>query len=119
MRNGFTLVETMAAMVLLLFAVLSSSRILVASLGMTRHAARRFRMAEALDDARHRLNSLPPTAGELDVGVHRRQDGEFVVSWQVEARGDFLKRVRLEVSAAGASLGLVFHRSRFIQEAVR
>ncbi len=116
MNKGFTLIETMVASALLLFAVLSSTRILVTALDQTRKAALRFRQVEALDYYKNYLSSLPAVSPELAAGAHAREEREFRVAWRVEAAGDFLKKIRLEVAAARVSLPLVFYRSRFIQE---
>ena len=116
MNKGFTLVETMVASALLLFAVLSSTRILVTVLDQTRKAALRFRLVETLDYYKNYLSSLPGVSPELAVGDHARDEHEFRVAWRVDAAGDFLKKIRLEVAAARVSLPIVLYRSRFIQE---
>jgi len=116
MNKGFTLIETMVASALLLFAVLSSTRILVTALDQTRKAALRFRLVETLDYFKNYLSSLPAASPELASGAHARQEREFRVAWRVEAAGDFLKKIRLEVAVARIALPLVFYRSRFIQE---
>ena len=116
MNKGFTLIETMVASALLLFAVLSSTRILVTALDQTRQAALRFRLVETLDYYKNHLSSLPAVSPELASGAHAHQEREFRVAWRIEAEGDFLKKIRLEVAAARISLPLVFYRSRFIQE---
>ena len=124
MNKGFTLVETLVAMTLLLLAVMFSSRIIVSALDQSRRSAMRFRLVEALDHYRNHLSSLPMAAPELAAGAHSLKDREFRVDWYVdtalkvpaEGTGAFLKRVRLQVAGAQGSLPLVLYRSRFIQE---
>ena len=124
MNKGFTLVETMVTATLLLIAILSSCRILVAALHQTRQAALRFRLVEALDYYKNYLSSLPLGSPELAVGAHGRAERELRIDWRVEAAptvpnegaGEFLKKVRLQVVFARGSLRLVFYRSQFIQE---
>jgi prepilin-type N-terminal cleavage/methylation domain-containing protein len=115
MNKGFTLIETLAALSLLLFAVLSSSRIMVAALAWTRQAGTRFRLVETLDYYKNYLSSLPLAAPELAAGDHGRNEGSLRVAWRVEAAGAFLKRVRLAVATARLTLQVVLYRSQFIQ----
>lgn len=114
MNKGFTLIETMVSLSVLLLAVLSSTRILVAALGQTRGAAMRFRVLQQLDYYRNYLASLPLDAAELAAGGHRRQEGELKVDWRVDDAGVSLKRVRLQARARHYALALTLHRSRFI-----
>jgi type II secretory pathway component PulJ len=116
MNKGFTLVETLVSLSLLMLAVLSSSRIMVAALAQTRQAQARFRLVEKLDYYKNYLSSLPPGAAELAPGPHSGQDGEIRAQWRVEDAGAFLKRVRLEVANAHLSLRLALCRSQFLRE---
>jgi len=116
MSKGFTLIETLVSLSLLLLAVLLSSRVTIAALGQSRQAAQRFRMAEMLDYYKNYLSSLPMAAPELAAGGHGRIEREFRIDWRVETDGAFLKRVSLAVAGPQGSLRLVLFRSKFIQE---
>lgn len=114
MNKGFTLIETLVSLSLLLLAVLFSTRILVAALGQTRSAAIRFRVLQRLDDYKNYLEALPLDAAELAAGAHSRQESELRVDWRVQDESTSLKRVRLRATARHYALALVLHRSRFI-----
>ena len=58
MNKGFTLIETMVAMCLVMLAVLFSARIIVFALEASRRSSLRFRLVETLDDYKNRLSSL-------------------------------------------------------------
>ena len=124
MSKGFTLIETLVSLSLLLLAVLLSSRVTIAALGQSRRAAQRFRLAEMLDYYKNYLSSLPMEASELAEGGHDRIDKEFRIDWRVEpvrkvpdeGDGAFLKRVGLAVAGPQGALRLVLFRSKFIQE---
>jgi len=119
MNKGFTLIEVLVTLTLMLLAILFSSRIMVSALDQTRKTAARFRLLEALDYYRNYLASLPMASPELAAGPHARTDGGCRADWQVEEAGSFLKRVRLAVAASGSRLGLLLYRSPFIPEASR
>jgi prepilin-type N-terminal cleavage/methylation domain-containing protein len=119
MNKGFTLIETLVSLTLLLMTVLFSSRILVSALDQTRKSAVRFRLIEAFDYHRNYLSSLPMVSPELSVGPHSSTDGECKVDWRVEAAGDFLKKIHLVVAVSRCRLRLLLYRSQFIQEVSR
>ncbi|MCU0236227.1 MAG: type II secretion system GspH family protein [Acidobacteria bacterium] len=73
MNKGFTLIETLVSLSLLMLAVLSSSRIMVSALAWTRQAQARFRLVEELDHYKNYLSSLSFAATELVGGPHGRQ----------------------------------------------
>ncbi len=114
MNKGFTLIEVLVSLTLLLMSILFGSRIMVAALDQTRKSALRFRLVEAFDYYRNYLYSLPMDSPELAVGPHGCTDGKCQVDWQVEAAGDFLKRIRLEAAVSGCRLRLLLYRSQFI-----
>lgn len=115
MNKGFTLIETLLSLSLVLLAVLSSTRIMVSALAWTRQAQARFRLVEKLDYYKNYLSSLPLTATELLPGTHDRRDGELRTQWRVETDGASLKRVCLAVGDGHLLLRLVVCRSQFIQ----
>jgi len=116
MNKGFTMVETLVALTLLLLAVLFSARITVFSLQQALQARVRFRMMETGDYYKHYLSALPFAAPELVDGAHRQPGRDLIVSWRVEVNAPGLKRVRLRVAGARHSLALDFFKSKFIQE---
>jgi len=115
MNKGFTLIEMLLSLSLVMLAVLSSTRIMVSALAWTRQAQARFRLVEKLDHYKNYLSSLPMAATELVPGTHDRRDGELLAQWQVETDGAYLKRVRLAVGDGQLSLRLVVCRSQFLQ----
>ncbi|HUU06480.1 MAG TPA: prepilin-type N-terminal cleavage/methylation domain-containing protein [Patescibacteria group bacterium] len=116
MNKGFTLMETLVSMTLVLLAVLFSARVTVFALAQARNALMRFRLIEKMDYYKNYLSSLSLAAPELAEGEHRQESREFRVSWQVAAAGAFLKRIDLLAATANYSLPLIFYKSKFIQE---
>jgi len=116
MNKGFTLIETLVSLSLLLLAVLFSARVSAFALAQARDSLLRFRLIEKLDYYKNYLSSLSLAAPELAEGDHRQQGRGFTVSWHVKAVGGFLKKIDLLAAAASHSLPLVIYRSKFIQE---
>ncbi len=116
MNKGFTLIETLVALTLLLLAILFSARVMSFALQQLRQSVLRFRLTETGDYYKHYLSSRPFPALELAEGDHRQKSREFLVTWQVEAVAAGLKRITLLAAAAHASVSTVFYKSNFIQE---
>ena len=116
MNKGFTLIETLVSMSLVLLAVLFSARVTVFALTQARNSLLRFRLIEKLDYYKNYLSSLSQDAPELAEGEHSQENRECRVSWRVAAAGTFLKRIDLLTALPRYSLPLVFYKSKFIQE---
>lgn len=116
MRKGFTLIETLVALALMLAAVLFSARITIFALAQERQAHVRFRLLAACDYYKNYLSSLPFSAPDLADGCHRQTGREFVVSWRVAPAGTGLKKIDLLAAGPRCSLPLFFFKSRLIQE---
>ena len=116
MRKGFTLIETLVALALLLAAVLFSARITIFALAQARQAGMRFRLLAAGDYYKNYLSSLPFSAPDLANGSHRQAGREFIVTWRVVPAGTGLKKINLLAAGPRCSLPLYFFKSRLIQE---
>jgi len=116
MNKGFTLIETLVALTLLLVAVLFSARITIFALHQARQAGFRFRLMEAGDYYKHYLSSIPFQAPELANGAHCQVSREFVMSWRVAAVAPGLKRVRMRAAGPKHSIAVDFYKSNSIQE---
>ncbi len=116
MNRGFTLIETMITLAVVMLAVLSDARVLTAALAQSRGAALRFRLADKLEFYKNDLLSRPFDAAELAAGAHEKSEDGVRVDWRVEDSSPALKRLRLQASAGGRSLSLALLRSRFLLE---
>jgi type II secretory pathway pseudopilin PulG len=116
MGKGFTLIETLAALALVMLAVLFSAQVMFFALGQSRQADLRFQLLETDDYYKNYLVSLPFSAPDLADGSHQQVSQAFTVSWRVETAEAGLKRIRLLATGPNYALPLVFFKSRFIQE---
>jgi prepilin-type N-terminal cleavage/methylation domain-containing protein len=115
MSKGFTLIETLVALALLLAAVLFSARITIFALAQARQAGMRFRLLAISDYYKNYLSSLPFSAPDLADGSHRLAGREFTVTWRVAPAGTGLKKIDLLAAGQHGSLPLFFFKSRLIQ----
>ena len=116
MNKGFTLIETLVSLALLLLAVLFSARVMFFALGQSRQADLRFRLVETAEYYKNHLSALPFSAPDLADGGHRQASRTFIVSWRVEPAAVGLKRVDLRVAGQNCAQAIVFFKSNFIQE---
>lgn len=114
MNRGFTLIESMITLAVVMLAVLSGARVLSAALTQTRGAALRFRLVDKLEFYKNYLLSRPFDAAELAAGRHEKAENGVRVDWRVADSSPTLKRLRLQAGSGGRSLKLALMRSRFL-----
>jgi prepilin-type N-terminal cleavage/methylation domain-containing protein len=116
MNRGFTLIETLVSLALLLLAVLFSARVMFFALGQSRQADQRFRLIETAEYYKNYLSAQSFSAPDLADGGHRQASRTFIITWRVEPAEAGLKKIRLLAAGSQTALALVFYKSRFIQE---
>ena len=116
MNKGFTIIETLVSLALLMLAVLFSARIMFFALDQSRQSSLRFRLIETCDYYKNYLSSLSFSAPDLADGSHRQVSQRFIVTWLVEPAEAGLKKINLLVAGTNYSLPLAFYKSHFIQE---
>jgi len=116
MNKGFTMIETMVSLSLLLLAVLFSARIIAFALEQSRRSGLRFRLVEKLDYYKNYLTSLTFASPELAAGEHSEKNGEFRVNWRVQLASPFLKCIRLTAATPQYALPLLFYKSNYFPE---
>jgi prepilin-type N-terminal cleavage/methylation domain-containing protein len=117
MNRGFTLIETMITLAVVMLAVLANARVLTAALTQSRGAALRFRLVDKLEFYKNYLASRPFAAVELAAGGHEGAADGAAIEWRVRDSSPTLKWLRLRASSGGRSLSLAMLRSRFLPEA--
>jgi Tfp pilus assembly protein PilE len=116
MKKGFTLIETMVSLFLVMLAVLFSMRIIAFALEQSRRSTLRFQLLEKLDYYKNYLSSLSFAAPDLEAGEHAEENGAFQVSWGVRFAAPFLKCVRLTAATPQYALPLIFYKSKYFPE---
>jgi Tfp pilus assembly protein PilV len=116
MKRGFTLVETLIALMLVTMAILSSALILSFSLQQHRLSVGRFESAQMLENLKDRLLSSPFASAELTDGGHSVQEGKWKTEWFASALSPSLKQIEASVSGGKLKKRLVFFKSNLFLE---
>ena len=116
MEKGFTLVETLIALMLVTMAILSSAMFLSFSLQQYRLSLVRFESAQKLENLKNRLLSSPFESGELTDGSHSAPEEKWKTDWVVSAVSGSLKRIDAAVFGGKLKKNLVFYKSKLFLE---
>lgn len=116
MNKGFTLIETMIALVLVTMAMLFMAASLALSQSQYRMSIARFEINHRLENLKNRLLSLPFDSAESSVGAHSVQEGRAKIVWVVSASSPALKRIEGAAPGPPAKRTLVFFKSKFLLE---
>lgn len=116
MKKGFTLVETLVALMLVTVAILSVALFLSFSLQQYRLSLVRFESAQKLENLKDRLLSSPFASSELAEGAHSAQEEKWKTEWVVSAVSPTLKQIAAAVSGGKLKRTLVFHKSKLFLE---
>ena len=116
-NKGFTLVETMVALVIVAISVLMLAGVLVISMQSNRHASIRMQLSQVYDGYQNRLVSQPFDSALLSQGEHGKREEPFDVNWQTQTISNTLKKINLSVSYRSQTRRKgYFYKSRLIKE---
>jgi len=118
MKRGFTLIETVVALLLLATATVSLARILSHSLQVERQATLRFHVEQKAESHKNYLLSLPFADAALTPGAHRLQEEGMVLDWRIDTAAAGLIRIALAVSRGGIQRTCLFYKSQSIKEVI-
>jgi len=116
--GGFTLLETLVALVLILFLFMGISRVVVYSYDHYKKSRLDLDMRQALESRRDQLLSKTYDAPEMTEGSHRSTDGTYSLDWEIRLLSSTLKRVKLSISYkykdSVLTRQMYFYKSKFI-----
>ncbi len=116
-NKGFSLVETMIAMIIVAISVFMLSSILVISMQSNKHASIRMHLSQVYDGYQNRLASQPFDSTSLAPGTHTKTEKPFEVRWETQDLSDSLKKIDLLVSYRRQTKRQgYFYKSRLIKE---
>jgi prepilin-type N-terminal cleavage/methylation domain-containing protein len=116
MNKGFTLIETMIALVLVTMAMLFMAAALSHSHSQYRLSFKRFAVIQRLENLKNQLLSLPFDSAESAIGVHSVREERIRIVWVVSASSPALKRIEGTVFDPLTKRTLVFFKSKFLLE---
>ena len=116
MNKGFTLIETMIALVLVTMAMLFMAAALSHSHSQYRLSFKRFAVIQRLENLKNQLLSLSFDSAESAIGVHSVREERMRIVWVVSASSPALKRIEGTVFDPLTKRTLVFFKSKFLLE---
>jgi len=118
-KDGFSLVETMVSMSLVLLGLLMSSRILMYSWHHQGGVMLRFKTGEALAERKNALIALPFASPSMQVGAHELEEDSIRFEWFVEETGPGMKEIKISASRGAYRIETLLIRSIYIEEVNR
>ncbi len=119
LNKGFSLVETMISLGLVLLALLFSTRAVGFSWLQSGAAQQRFQLQQSLEEGKNLLTALSFNAPELEPGSHSGQLGASRAEWQVTEAIAGIKEIRIEISGRNQRRSTNFLKSRLVEEVLR
>lgn len=116
--SGFTLIETMVALVVILFVFMGISRVVVYSFNHYKKSRIDLDMRQTLESQRDHLLGRAYDSPEMTEGCHRGNAGSYCLDWEIRRLSATLKKVKLSISYNYKDSTLTrhtyFYKSKFI-----
>lgn len=117
-NEGFTLIETLVALVLILFVFMGISRMVVYSFDHYKKSRLDLEMRQTLESRRDQLLGTAYSAPEMTEGNHTGAAGSYSLEWEIRHLSSTLKKVKLSISYKYKDSILTrhtyFYKSKFI-----
>jgi hypothetical protein len=117
--EGFTIVEALVNLMLMLFALLMISTALISAIDGYKKSFLRFTMTGELESCKNRLLSKPFDARELEDGNYAEEDRLCRMKWNITTLSPSLKIIRLSITYhykyGPVTQKTCFYKSKFIE----
>ncbi len=114
-EKGFTLVETLFSLLLILLAILLMTRVIICAVDGLKKSRIRFNTIQEIESRKNRLLSTPFDSVELEDGSYSKEENHFKMKWIIKSITPTLKVIDLWVSYRGLTKRAYFYRSKFIK----
>jgi Tfp pilus assembly protein PilV len=113
--SGFTIIETLFSLLLILLALMSISQMITAAIGAQRKSTLRFNMQQKIEYCRNQLLSKSFAAAELEEGSYSTAENPLKINWDIKDISPTLKFIHLSVSYKKITKKAYFYKSRYIK----
>lgn len=115
-ENGFTLIEVLISLLLILAALLLMSGVIVRSIDGNKKSFIRFQVTQKLASCKDLLLCQPFDSEELQDGSTVLMEDSFKIVRSVNSLSSGLKKIKLSISYKRLTRQLFFYKSRYIKE---
>ena len=95
--KGFTLIEVLVSMFIVLLAVLLIGRTLIFSMTMLQDSSNRFSLLTVYTNYQNKLNSLPFDSTQLSAGEYSEKYSDLIIKWRILDLSSSIKKISLKV----------------------
>jgi Tfp pilus assembly protein PilV len=114
--KGFSLIETVISLFIVLLGLLFIAKIIALSLDMGRRSLYRFRLQQKHEYYQNLLLASSFQSAELSEGDHSRAEEDFSIHWAINDIETGLKKIELMTSYKGFKQRSDLYKSKFIKE---
>jgi Tfp pilus assembly protein PilV len=114
--SGFTLVETMVTLVLVLMGVVLISKTLIFGLDSLKRSRLRLQLQESIQSQCQALMSRPYDSSDLAPGPKTKPEPPFRIHWDVSEISPGLKRVSVSAGNGRLTVRTYFYKSKYIKD---
>ena len=118
-KKGFTLIETVVSLMLVLMALAMTCKIVFHTRDAQLKSRARFTLLEEMESLKNRLTALPFSSSPLKPGKYNKHEGEFTIRIMVNTISATLKQVRLvgyHKKYRAVTYKTRFYKSKLIKE---
>jgi type II secretory pathway component PulJ len=114
--GGFTLIETMVSLLLVLLAALLGARMVSSALDGYKRSRIAFNLMQETEWVKNRLLAKPFESGEWKDGTFKSENGPLKIAWEIKGLSTSLKIAKLYIvdQISGAARRTSFYKSKYI-----
>lgn len=113
--KGFTLIETMISLFIVLIGVLFITKTIIFSLDFNKKSFIRLKLVQAVENQIHTLMSKPYDSEILSPGEYSSQENFFRIKWEVNPVTSSLKKINISITYKQLIRKSFFYKSKTIK----
>ncbi len=112
--KGFTIIETMVSILIIMFGVILIASILIHSIKVNKRTSDIFYIDQKADYVKNLLLSKSFNSTDLKEGESKKNDEDYKIIYKIIDRSDSLKEIILSVGKNNIKKKYVFFKSKYI-----
>ena len=113
--SGFTLIETLVTLIMVLTGVIFISKIMIFGIDSHTKSCLRLKLHQKIQFYSQRLMSCPYDSTDLIIGEKHKQEAPFEIRWNVAEISPTLKRISFSVHSGQLITRTYFYKSKYIK----